>query len=78
MEKEQHLHIIKTYGFLRISNAIELMWGTPECDDYISKLIVDFERDNRVGFPQEVFSSILSLYSIHNGFDKLQIVKRQK
>ena len=65
---------LSKHGFKRISDAIELTWGSKECDSYLSRLIFDPSRDSRQGFPMPVFQVILKLYNLHSkefGTDKL-------
>lgn len=42
---------------------ITLIWRSPECHDYLKRLIVD-ERGDRSGFPPEVMSELLFLNEI--------------
>ncbi|MDP2639962.1 MAG: hypothetical protein Q8Q16_04740 [Betaproteobacteria bacterium] len=57
--------------FPRIAKAIELMWGNPELDDYLHKLILD-QRGDRVGFPAEVLGALLKLHNQHTARFKFQ------
>ena len=54
--------------FPRIADAIELMWGNRELDDYLNKLIlVDrADRGDRAGFPREVLAALLKLNNQHS------------
>lgn len=54
-----------TEGYPRIARAIELMWGSPDMDDYFRALVIDDRRD-RSGFPQEILGAILKL-SVEHG-----------
>ena len=65
MEKEELLQKIEQQNFKRISDAIKVLWGHKECDDYLNKQIID-ERGNRQGFPHEVLSALLKLHGIHS------------
>lgn len=47
-------------SFDRILVRIELLWDTPQLDDYFSELIID-KRGGRQGFPQKVLEDILRL-----------------
>lgn len=49
----------------RIAEAIELTWGTMECDAYLNKLILD-ERGDRQGFPVAVLGALLQLSMAHS------------
>ena len=51
-------------NFPKIAKAIELMWGHPELDAYLSKLIID-ERGGRQGFPHEVARALIALHFQH-------------
>jgi len=44
----------------RIAGRIQQLWGTPECEGYITNLIVD-TRGNRKGFPPQVMDELLYL-----------------
>ena len=58
----------------RIANAIRTFWGTPDCVDYMEKLIMsggDGFGNARVGFKPEVVTALMSLISLHqNEFRK--------
>lgn len=52
----------------RIANAIKAFWGTPDCVDYMEKLIMsggDGFGNARVGFKPEVVTALMSLISLH-------------
>jgi hypothetical protein len=49
----------------RIAKAIELMWGTRECENYLSSLVLA-DRHDRQGFSKEAFTVILKLGIIHS------------
>ena len=63
-EYERHLKIISDNGFERISQAIEIAWGSRDCENYLKKLLVS-DREGRRGFPPEVFKSIIALANGH-------------
>ena len=65
MEKEELLQKIEHQNFKRISDAINILWGYKECDDYFYKLIIN-DREDRAGFPHEVLSALLKLHDIHS------------
>ncbi|MCX7892099.1 MAG: hypothetical protein N2544_07015 [Burkholderiales bacterium] len=50
--------------FPRIALQIHDLWGTPECDRYLDKLIID-DRGNRTGFPPDVMTALLELSRQH-------------
>jgi hypothetical protein len=50
--------------FPRIAQAVFDLWGTPECDAYLARLIVD-DRGTRSGFPPEVLQALLDLSAQH-------------
>ena len=58
-----HFDLIKTVH-PRLAAAIELMWGTIECEKYMDKLILN-ERGAREGFSEPVMSALLALYARH-------------
>ncbi len=52
----------------RIAKAITVFWGTPDCVEYIEKLVLsggDGLGNSRVGFKPEVVSALMSLISLH-------------
>ncbi len=51
--------------FPRILEKISATWGHPECDKYLSDLVID-KRGDRQGFPPRVMAAILKLSSIHS------------
>lgn len=55
---------IREGGFERIADHIELKWDTYIIKDYLNNLILS-NREDRQGFPQEVFDAILKLYLLH-------------
>lgn len=44
----------------RISNRIQQLWGTPDCEAYLNSLVID-TRGNRKGFPPEMLEELLYL-----------------
>jgi hypothetical protein len=44
----------------RISNRIQQLWGTPDCEDYLNSLVID-TRGNRKGFPPAMLEELLYL-----------------
>lgn len=66
--KINHLEVVRS-SFPRIASAIELMWGTPELQQYLSKLIVDDRHYDtgvtRQRFPKEIMASLLVIYNRH-------------
>ena len=61
---EQHPFIVIQRDFPRVAEAIEMMWGSPELDNYFEKLIVA-DRGDREGFPKPVLAALLSLFRQH-------------
>lgn len=57
-------YVVIDSNFPKIAKAIELMWGHPELDAYLSKLIID-ERGGRQGFPQDVARALMALHLQH-------------
>ena len=52
----------------RIAKAITVFWGSPDCVDYMEKLVLsggDGFGNARIGFKPEVVSAIMSLISLH-------------
>jgi hypothetical protein len=61
--------------FPRIAAHIIALWGSPECDRYLDRLIVD-DRGNRAGFPPAVMAALLELSRQHQarfGFGPAEI-----
>lgn len=56
--------------FPKVAESIRLLWGTPELQLYLSKLIVDDRHYEtgapRQGFPHDVMSSLLVIYNKHS------------
>ena len=50
--------------FPRIAEAVRSLWGTPQLDSYLDKLLID-ERGDRAGFPPEVVAALLALSNQH-------------
>lgn len=48
----------------RIADRIQAVWGYPECDQYLNRLIID-DRGNRQGFPADVLTLLLRLSVMH-------------
>jgi hypothetical protein len=49
----QHIEIIGV-NFPRIAEKIALIWGSPECSDYLQKLtVVEHDRVSRQGFDKK-------------------------
>ena len=46
--------------FPRITQRIQQLWGTPECEQYLNALIID-NRGHRQGFPPAVLEELLYL-----------------
>jgi hypothetical protein len=44
-----------------VMNKLCLLWGQPECDDYISRLMMDSRDGNRQGLPWEAALELLFL-----------------
>jgi hypothetical protein len=54
--------------YQRIADTIRIQWGYKECDEYISKLIMDAsdsKGNSRIGFDQEIISALIVLSDIH-------------
>ena len=76
--KPKLFEYLRKNNFKRIADAIELTWGSTECDAYLSKLIFSEDRENRQGFPPNIFQVILKLYNMHSDeckTDKLSVSK---
>lgn len=61
---KEKLERLSAIGFKRISDKLEILWGSLECQKYLYNLIV-MDREGRTGFPNEVFDLIVSLSNIH-------------
>lgn len=56
----------------RIASRIQQLWGTPECEGYITDLVVD-TRGNRKGFSPQVMEELLYLTRLARGLVILAI-----
>ncbi len=56
----------------RIASRIQQLWGTPECEGYITNLVVD-TRGDRKGFPPQVMEELLYLTRLARGLVILAI-----
>lgn len=50
--------------FPRIHDRLGATWGTPQCEAYLDRLILD-DRGDRDGFPPQVLSALLVLQRVH-------------
>ena len=50
--------------FPRIAAQVVDLWGTPECDTFLNRLIID-DRGDRAGFPPEVLAALLDISRQH-------------
>jgi hypothetical protein len=50
--------------FPRIAKSVRELWGTPQLDDYLDRLLID-DRGDRHGFPPEVVEALLTLSHRH-------------
>lgn len=62
---KEKIERLSSIGFKRISDKIEILWGTRECKEYFTKLIV-MDRQGRSGFPAEAFDIIIALSNMHS------------
>ena len=49
--------------FPNIAENLTLVWGNPECEDYLNKLMIN-NRSNRQGFSLDVMSELMLLLDI--------------
>lgn len=49
--------------FPNIAENITLIWGNPECEDYLNKLMIN-NRSNRQGFSLDIMSELMLLIGI--------------
>jgi hypothetical protein len=62
-----HLSVIEQHH-ARVAKAIELLWGSPECGEYLSRLVLDGREggnNSRMGFKPEVLSALMHLFDLH-------------
>lgn len=52
-------------SYAPIYNRVRLLWGSPECEQYIDSLIIS-SPEGRSGFPPDVMSAILTLSREHS------------
>ena len=72
-ELEEHikllmiLSVIDNCKWKRLSDAISLLWGNVECEEYLHKLLNQTEREGKLrrGFPSNIHQIIWGLYDIH-------------
>lgn len=50
-------------AFPHILDRIALLWGTPELETYLQRLMLD-DRGNRSGFPPEVMRELAFLFEL--------------
>jgi len=51
--------------FPRIAETVRALWGGPELDRYLDRLLID-DRGSRHGFPPEVVEALLALSRQHS------------
>ena len=56
----------------RISQRIQQLWGTPECEAYLTSLVID-TRGNRQGFPPPIMEELLYLGRLARALVILQV-----
>lgn len=57
------LGVILDAGHFHIADQIRWIWGTPECEAYLTKILLQ-DRD-RQGFDHEVFKALSELQELH-------------
>ena len=53
------------YAHPHIAVRIKMMWGLPECDQYINKLLLPI-RVGREGFDEPSIQSLIALQELHS------------
>ena len=53
------------YAHPHIALRIKMMWGLPECGEYITKLMLPV-RLNREGFDEPTIQSLIALQELHS------------
>jgi hypothetical protein len=61
-----------------IKQKVCLMWGNPELDIFISRLIMDSRDGQRQGLPMEVAAELLFLAQINKLVRAIDLAKKQK
>jgi hypothetical protein len=56
----------------RISERIQQLWGTPDCEAYLNSLVID-TRGNRQGFPPPIMEELLYLGRLARALVILQV-----
>ena len=51
-------------GFPHVLKRIEELWGSPECDLYITQLLIP-DRDRKEGFPPDAFKELTNILDVH-------------
>ena len=52
--------------FPHISDRIELLWGTWDLQQYLTRILFKEDRPNRHGFPTDIMSVLLKVYDMHS------------
>lgn len=50
----------------RIHNIITSIWGTQECRDYMSKLVIQDRKCKREGFPFHIITTLSNWMAYHD------------
>ena len=53
------------YAHPHIALKIKMMWGLPECDQYINKLLLP-NRIDREGFDEPTIQVLVAMQELHN------------
>ncbi|MDP2824705.1 MAG: hypothetical protein Q8O52_18740 [Sulfuritalea sp.] len=59
-----------------LQKKIELMWGTPELDVFVSRLIMDSRDGTRQGLPMEIATELLFLAEVNKMVRAIDTAKR--
>jgi hypothetical protein len=68
-EEQNPLDVLKKH-YPHIHIKVDLLWGSPELHEYLTRIIFDdrYDKDGgkpRQGFPKEVMAALLKLYNLH-------------
>ncbi len=58
-----HIQSALETNFPNIMENLTLVWGNPECEDYLNKLMIN-NRSNRQGFSLDIMSELMLLMGI--------------
>jgi hypothetical protein len=64
MQADPHIQLIEA-EYPHIAKALKLLWGYPEANKYIVKLIDDCRTGQRQGFSPAILNALLTVQEAH-------------